>query len=143
MKLTIPIEPVAQGRPRLTTKGGYAHAYDPPKSRAYKKQMQAYIKKHYPDVTPSSSPLVITLRFYRKIPKSFSKTKTQQAEEALLVPVTKPDLDNYIKGTLDALNGIAWADDKQIVGIYASKRYSATPRTEIEIDFYNKEDTND
>ena len=35
-------------------------------------------------------------------------------------PTTKPDLDNIIK-LLDALNGIAYDDDKQIVEIIARK----------------------
>lgn len=138
VKIVIPIDPVAQGRPRITVRGGYPHAYDPPKSRQYKHEIQHYLKTQYPDMTPSSRPLVITLRFYRSVPKSFSKKKKEAAEEAVLVPVTKPDLDNYIKGMLDAMNGILWEDDRQIVGIYASKRYSSLPRTEVEIDFYNK-----
>lgn len=29
------------------------------------------------------------------------------------------DIDNYVKLTLDALNGVAWADDKQVKGIHA------------------------
>ena len=29
------------------------------------------------------------------------------------------DLDNSIKPTLDALNGLAWVDDSQVVGIHA------------------------
>jgi crossover junction endodeoxyribonuclease RusA len=31
------------------------------------------------------------------------------------------DLDNYIKLTLDALNGVAWADDRQVVRLMAMK----------------------
>jgi Holliday junction resolvase RusA-like endonuclease len=31
------------------------------------------------------------------------------------------DLDNYVKLTLDALNGIAWDDDNQVVRINAVK----------------------
>jgi Holliday junction resolvase RusA-like endonuclease len=30
-------------------------------------------------------------------------------------------LDNYVKLTLDALNGVAWADDGQVVRIHAVK----------------------
>lgn len=36
MKFTIYGEPVAQGRPRFSTAGGYPRAYDPAKSRDYK-----------------------------------------------------------------------------------------------------------
>ena len=31
------------------------------------------------------------------------------------------DLDNYVKLTLDALNGVAWVDDGQVVRIHAVK----------------------
>lgn len=46
-------------------------------------------------------------------------------------PVVKPDTDNYIKSTLDGLNGILWEDDNQIVDLVAHKYYSDNPRVEI------------
>lgn len=36
LKFIVPGEPCAQGRPRFTTIGGYARAYDPAKSKNYK-----------------------------------------------------------------------------------------------------------
>lgn len=66
-------------------------------------------------------------------PKSFSKKKTEMAERGEIVPVTKPDADNYLKAIKDALNGVIWRDDSQIVDVQVSKRYSVRPRIEIEV----------
>lgn len=33
------------------------------------------------------------------------------------------DVDNYVKAVLDALNGVAWDDDRQVVSLTASKLY--------------------
>lgn len=42
------------------------------------------------------------------------------------------DLDNMVKLVLDALNGIAWADDMQVTEISAKlQRWQADPRTEV------------
>ena len=48
-------------------------------------------------------------------------------------PIVKPDLDNYIKSTLDALNGVIWTDDATIVELNTSKWYADDPRIEIEV----------
>ena len=37
------------------------------------------------------------------------------------------DLDNFIKASLDALNSIAWLDDKQVMQIGAAKRPGDAP----------------
>lgn len=41
-----------------------------------------------------------------------------------------PDIDNITKTVLDALNGIAWKDDAQIVVLHVTKKYG-TPRLDV------------
>ena len=36
----------------------------------------------------------------------------------------KPDIDNYAKSVLDALNGHAWLDDDQVIGLVAHKEWA-------------------
>ena len=50
-------------------------------------------------------------------------------------PTKKPDCDNCIKSITDALNGIAYIDDSQIVSIECEKWYSDRPRAEVMIDY--------
>ena len=45
----------------------------------------------------------------------------------------KPDIDNVVKVYADALNGIAYHDDTQIVSLVCEKYYSDQPRVEVKI----------
>ena len=67
--------------------------------------------------------LVVTFRFQK--PKSVKKT--------VLEKVTKPDTDKLIRSILDALTGIVWTDDSQVVEILARKQFG-TPGAEIGIE---------
>lgn len=128
-------EPVAQGRPRLSTANGYARAYDPAKSRNWKQIASMIAGKEMKDKKLMEGELSLSLRVFRSIPKSFSKKKTAPAIEGKVRPATRPDLDNYVKGALDAINGIVMKDDSQIVAFHEpfGKFYSDRPRVEIEI----------
>jgi Holliday junction resolvase RusA-like endonuclease len=50
-----------------------------------------------------------------------------------ILPIVKPDADNIIKIICDGLNTVAYKDDKQIIDIYFTKKYSDRPRVEVEI----------
>ncbi len=136
MKFTIYGEPVAQGRPRFSTAGGYPRAYDPAKSRDYKDYIRLAAAAEMNGQAPLSGPLSISVRVYRPIPSSYSKKKRDAAERGAIRPTTKPDVSNYVKTIEDALNGICWNDDSQIVAYHEpfGKYYSATPRIEVEVE---------
>ncbi|MNP23881.1 Endodeoxyribonuclease RusA [compost metagenome] len=132
IQFTVYGEPVAQGRPKFSTAGGFPKAYDPKKSRDYKDYVRLAAVEYAPKA-PLEGPLGMVLTVYRSTPKSFSKRKSAMAEEGKITPTTKPDVDNYLKGVKDALKGIIWCDDSQVVDVYARKRYSARPRIEVKI----------
>ena len=132
ISFTVYGEPVAQGRPRFARRGSFVTAYDPKKSRDYKDTVYSVAVDHRPD-KPLDGQLEMTVKIYRSIPKSFSKRKAADAVSGLIRPVTKPDVDNYIKGVKDACKGIIWVDDSQVVTISASKYYSFNPRVEITV----------
>jgi Holliday junction resolvase RusA-like endonuclease len=46
---------------------------------------------------------------------------------------TKPDADNIVKIVKDALNGIVWADDAQVVQMNVSKVYAPAPGLTVNI----------
>jgi Holliday junction resolvase RusA-like endonuclease len=46
-------------------------------------------------------------------------------------PTKKPDLDNLAKSVLDALNGVIYQDDSQIVSLHMTKVYSQYPGIDL------------
>jgi Holliday junction resolvase RusA-like endonuclease len=135
IKLVIYGNPVAQGRPKFSTANGFVRAYDPAKSRDYKTYLRILAFDEMKDRHLFDGPLSLSIRIFRNTPKGFSKKKRELAEHGEIRPVTKPDVSNYIKGIEDALNGIVWKDDGQVVAYKEpfGKYYSSTPRIEIEV----------
>ncbi|MFW5436589.1 RusA family crossover junction endodeoxyribonuclease [Paenibacillus apiarius] len=132
IQFTVYGEPVAQGRPRATKMGGFIRMYDPAKSRDYKDYVRLAAGENAPEAL-LEGPLGMVLHVYRTIPKSFSKKKAAAAEAGEIRPTSKPDADNYLKGVKDALKGVIWRDDSQVVEVLVTKRYSARPRIEVKI----------
>ena len=137
MKFIIYSEPVAQGRPRFTTRGGFPRAYDPPVSRDFKNYSKFVLsdtmRKHNWKMIDEAC--ILSVKTYKTIPKSYSKKKTLACQNGTLRPITKPDLDNYIKGIKDSMKSIVWRDDSLIVGYFDCGKYYVEnfkdPRVEI------------
>lgn len=78
----------------------------------------------------------VDIQAFYPIPQSFSKAKRNDAINGDIRPTTKPDCDNVIKAVLDALNGIAYYDDKQVVSVSCNKYYGETGCLKITIKDY-------
>lgn len=131
IKLTFDFPPVAQARPRATRFGRGIRLYDLKQVHAYKAQLAESAQFMY-HVEPLTGALGVELWFYRQVQKSISKKERALRLTGAHRPTVKPDVDNFIKSTLDGLNGLLWEDDRQIVDIIAHKYYSDHPRVEIE-----------
>lgn len=133
MKLRFEIEPQQQERPRATSQGMLVRLYDPPKTSRFKKELKQLAKAEMQGKEAFSDAIKVTIKFYRNVQKSISKKEHVRRISGVHRPIVKPDLDNYIKSTLDALNGIIWTDDAIIVELNASKHYAEEPRIEVEV----------
>ena len=133
LTLTIPGEPCAQGRPRFSTHGGFVKAYDPEKSRNYKAYVKMCAIKSMQEkgLTRTEKALSIEVRAFMSIPPSKSKKFKQAAVLGIERPTKKPDVDNIFKCVTDAMSGIAYKDDKQIVAATVNKWYAEVPRVEV------------
>jgi len=130
IKFTIPGEPKAKARPRMTKAG---HTYTPKTTVDYENWIKCcYIEsKNKLGFKKSSEPIKAEITCYFPIPKSYSKVKKESALNGEIRPCKKPDVDNLAKSILDALNNLAYDDDKQVVELEIVKFYSDEPRTEV------------
>ena len=115
-EFTIPLEPVAKGRPRFA-KGGIA--YTPSKTRKAEQDLRFFLSKEF-NREPFDGPVKVFARFTIQRPASVSETKRPH-------PVTRPDLDNYIKTLFDGANGLLFKDDAQVVYCTIEKCYGQQP----------------
>ena len=130
MKLTIPGEPVAKGRVRMTSSG---IAYTPAKTMNYEILVKELYIINHQDRPLIEGQIEATLKAYFTIPKSATKKKRALMIDEKVRPIKRPDLDNIAKTVLDALNGLAYKDDSQVVSLILEKYYSDTPRVELEL----------
>lgn len=130
MKFTIPGNPIALKRHRHTKSG---FSYDPSKND--KSDFLAKCLNHRPS-KPFTGAIFMRLVFYFIRPKSHfgtGKNANKLKDSAPVFHIKTPDIDNLIKFVSDALNGIFYTDDRQIVSIDAEKGYSDHAHISIEI----------
>lgn len=118
-----------KGRPRATRRGT---VYTP----AQTVSAEAWIKSCACEQIGQpllTTPLNVSVEIDVAVPESWSRKRREAAMAGETRPTGKPDLDNCIKILMDALNGIAWRDDAQVVRLTARKRYGAVPQTVVNI----------
>lgn len=122
-ELWVSTTPVAKGRPRVGLRG---HMYTPTTTKQAEYEIrQAWYGKHGDG--PFDGDLEIKVGAYLPRPKSHfgtGKNAGQLRDSARAYPGVKPDLDNLLKLVVDALNGLAFIDDGQIVLATAYKQYA-------------------
>lgn len=100
---------VGSARPRVTRRGTYI----PQKTRDYRNRIKGAFMEA--GGMRRSGPVSVRVYVYRELPKSRPKRVESEPD------TFKPDVDNIAKNVLDALNGIAWGDDSQVVELIVRK----------------------
>ena len=133
ISLVIPGPPQGKERARVFLLHGRMIATTPGKTRTYEAVIRDLFSVNYPGFEPLQGALSVVVRAYHPIPKSMSKKDRERIERSELLPTVRPDVDNCIKSALDALEGLAYRNDSQIVRLHGEKIYSPRPRIEIEV----------
>lgn len=130
ISFTVYGEPVPWKRPRFNGKS--KHVFEDSKVKNYKAKVIEAFEESGGKVYEKDVPLRMSIRFYLSVPKSASQKKRLNLISNFF-PTKRPDNDNLYKGIADALNGVAYYDDSQIVITHIHKLWSINPRAEISI----------
>ena len=124
--ITFPIAPVVASRARVTRWA----TFFPKKYQAFRDEFKKLLEEY--DATPTDDLLYVKLDFHVQMAKSWSKKKKKEKGGKLCD--NNADIDNYIKATLDSLEGKYYDNDNQIVMIRARKYWSTNGRIEFNME---------
>ena len=123
-------QPLAQRRPRVRVvqpkeRKPFAHVYEDPADKDWKRTVILQVLPKKPPA-PVEGPLAMTLRFFLPRPISLPARERYHTR--------KPDLSNLAKSVEDALRGIVYRDDAQLVRLTVEKHYDPAPGVAIQIE---------
>lgn len=127
-----------QERPRFSRRGKKVTTHDAPKSKDFKDFVKLVAWQNKPSEL-ITEPIKLQADIYLMPPQKYrTGPKRKLIASGDLLPTTKPDLDNLIKGIKDGCNKVIWHDDSQIVEMNVRKFYSEQPRAEVTIEWHQK-----
>ena len=128
--VTVEGEIVGKQRPRVCKRG----TFTPKKTKDYEQLIRNNYMAQDGRFFEKGIPVQVSIIAFKNPPKSTTKKNLKLIEQGLFPWTKKIDIDNILKAVLDALNGIAYADDGQVIKIRASKQYTLqSERVEIEV----------
>lgn len=114
IKFEIPGEPVAKARPRVVN----GHAFTPKGTKTFEKAVRVFAE-HAMKVSRAemlTGAVRLTVKAFFGIRNSWTVKKKQEALDGSFQHLQRPDWDNVFKAVSDALNGICFKDDSQVIG---------------------------
>ncbi len=129
-EFTVLGRPAPQGSMRAFMQGGKSHLMCDNKNTVPFRQAvgwEALRQRPTNDLyAPAGVPVAIHIGFFIAKPTSTAKRVTR--------PCKKPDLDKLCRAVFDALTGVVWHDDSQVVSLHAIKHFGCPERTVISIE---------
>ena len=113
--------------------------YTPQRTLDYEtKVKESYLSEYPAGIAFEKEPISMVLNIYMAVPKSVSKKKREHMICFEYPTKHNGDCDNLLKSVADALNGVAYTDDCQIVHVTVNKFWSETAKAEVTLKEYKK-----
>jgi len=100
--------------------------------QAYKQRIIEAAQEQY-TLAMLRGPIELSILFFRGIPAAAPKRELNRARWVANHIVKRPDLTNYQKACEDALSGIVYTDDSQVLMVHSAKAYAEESCTKIYI----------
>lgn len=124
--ITLPGPPRGKERPRV----GAHSVYTPSGTRAYEADLKLMARIAMRGRPLLTGPLKVIVVAGMPVPRSWPAVRRNAALNSLTWPVMRPDWDNIGK-TTDALNGVVWGDDAQVIDGRVIKAYGREPGVRV------------
>lgn len=135
IEFTVPGEPFGKQRPRHSRVSGTT--YTPRETREHEALIRQEYRRQSGVKFPQGAQLRITVTAVMGIPKSTPKYRRADMLSGKIRPTKKPDWDNIGKLVCDALNGVAYDDDKCVCEAVVRKFYGCEPRILVRLEDIN------
>ncbi|TWC18136.1 Holliday junction resolvase RusA-like endonuclease [Pseudomonas sp. SJZ085] len=133
VSFVVPGEPIGKGRPKIGRVGGHARMFTPTKTANYESLIAVVAHEAMRGRELIAGPVLLEMKILVPVAASWSKKKSAEALQGIVMPTKKPDADNVLKAICDGINGIVFKDDVQVVNVSLSKRFSETPGVSVRI----------
>lgn len=128
----VPGDPIPKGRPRFARRGMFVQTYTDSKTIEYETLVATKARIAMGSSEPLKSHLTVFLYLRYTVPPSYTKKRKESCLNGFEYP-KRIDLDNCYKSITDAMNGIVYVDDSQIVEAHILKCYAEEPGANIMI----------
>lgn len=138
MKLKFIVDGKAQAKQsfKVGVVHGFAKKYTPTEFTEYSNWVKISFKMMHPThdwKTFIDKQLAVKITVNSEVPKSYSKKKAAMCLAGEIRPTSKPDCDNIAKNILDAMTGVVYPDDKQVVSLLVQKQFAERSFVEITV----------
>lgn len=133
LEFTVPAAPRGWQR---DTPLGYGHSIKTATEAAYQRDIARFARqaKEACGIAGLSRGAVrLAVVAYIAVPKSYGKAKRADCLAGRILPILKPDFDNIAKSVADALTGVLWVDDKQVVHGSCLKVWAEEPSLYVRV----------
>jgi Holliday junction resolvase RusA-like endonuclease len=133
VSFTVPGPAVGKQRPKIVKIASFSRMATPQKTVSYEGLVAHTAQQAMAGRPMFECAVGVKLIIGCTVPASWSAKKQAAAIGGLIMPTTKPDVDNVVKAIFDGLNGVLWRDDVLVVDTIVRKRYAATPGVRVEV----------